>query len=51
MHGYLVEPEAPLDANNWPTPLDDVLAARLRVALRDILQECIRFARTRRRNP
>ncbi|HEV8444795.1 MAG TPA: N-formylglutamate deformylase [Steroidobacteraceae bacterium] len=51
MQGYLVEPDAPLDAYNWPTPLDDVLAARLRVALRDILQECIRFARTRRRNP
>lgn len=51
MRGYLVEPDAPLDATNWPAPLDDVLAARLRVVLRDILQECIRFARSRRRSP
>ncbi len=29
---------------NWPVPLDDVHAARLRVALRDILDACINFA-------
>ncbi len=51
MHGYLTEPDAPLDVHNWPAPLDDVLAARLRVVLRDILGECIRFARSRRRSP
>jgi formiminoglutamase len=48
MHGYLHEPDDPLDAANWPAALDDALAARLRVALRDILQACIAFANTRR---
>lgn len=43
MRGYLREPENP-DESNWPTPLDDVLAARLRVALRDILEACMTFA-------
>ena len=33
---------------NWPAPLDDVLAARLRVALRDVLDACIAFARPAR---
>jgi hypothetical protein len=37
-----------LNKNNWPVPLDDVLAARLRVALRDILGACIAFAQARR---
>ena len=48
MHGYLTEPGAPLGPHNWPAPLDDVLAARLRVVLRDVLQECIAFAQHRR---
>jgi len=48
MHGYLNEPAAPLNKNNWPAPLEDALAARLRVALRDILGACIAFADARR---
>jgi N-formylglutamate deformylase len=48
MRGYLHEPEGPLNKNNWPAALDDVLAARLRVALRDILDACIAFANARR---
>ncbi|HET9863242.1 MAG TPA: N-formylglutamate deformylase [Steroidobacteraceae bacterium] len=48
MRGYLHEPHGHLDKANWPAPLDDVLAARLRVALRDILGACIEFARARR---
>jgi N-formylglutamate deformylase len=47
MRGYLHEAEAP-DEQNWPTPLDDLLAARLRVALRDILEACMTFARGHR---
>jgi N-formylglutamate deformylase len=43
MRGYLQEP-ARLDERNWPAPLDDLRAARLRVALRDILSACIHFA-------
>jgi N-formylglutamate deformylase len=43
MRGYLREP-ASLDERNWPAPLDDALAARLRVALRDILSASIQFA-------
>jgi formiminoglutamase len=49
MHGYLNEPSKPLNRANWPAPVDDALAARLRVALRDILQACIAFAHSRRR--
>jgi formiminoglutamase len=49
MHGYLNEPSKPLNRANWPAPVDDALAARLRVALRDILQACIVFAHSRRR--
>jgi N-formylglutamate deformylase len=47
MSGYLHEPPG-LNKNNWPAPLDDALAARLRVALRDILDACIAFAERRR---
>jgi N-formylglutamate deformylase len=43
MRGYLVEPEL-LDETTWPAPLDDGLAARLRVALRDILDACIQLS-------
>lgn len=42
MRGYLAEP-AHLDENTWPPPLDDVRAARLRVALRDAFTECIHY--------
>jgi formiminoglutamase len=47
MRGYLREPEDALTRANWPAPLDDVRAARLRVALRDILDACILFTRSR----
>ena len=43
MRGYLREP-AHLDELSWPAPLDDLIAAPLRVALRDILDACIAFA-------
>jgi len=48
MSGYLNEPAAALNKANWPAPLDDALAARLRVALRDILDACVAFANARR---
>jgi formiminoglutamase len=43
MRGYLHEPDE-FTAEKWPAPLDDGHAARLRVALRDILDACIAFA-------
>ena len=43
MRGYLHEP-AQFTEENWPAPLDDAHAARLRVALRDCFAECLRFA-------
>jgi formiminoglutamase len=43
MRGYLREPEH-LSEETWPAMLDDVLAAPLRVVLRDILDACIAFA-------
>jgi N-formylglutamate deformylase len=43
MCGYLQEPPI-FDEHTWPAPLDDLRAARLRVALRDILSACLRFA-------
>jgi N-formylglutamate deformylase len=49
MNGYLHEPPGLLNKSNWPMPLDDALAARLRVALRDILDACIAFAEQRRK--
>jgi len=51
MRGYLLEPEDALGPANWPVPLDDVIAAPLRVALRDILDACITFAYARRSAP
>ena len=51
MRGYLTEPEGALNKHNWPAPLDDIRAARLRVALRDILTACITFARPARSGP
>jgi formiminoglutamase len=44
MRGYLHEP-ARLTEQNWPAPLDDVHAARLRIALRDCFADCISFVR------
>jgi formiminoglutamase len=43
MRGYLHEPDE-FTEDTWPAPLDDGHAARLRVALRDILDVCIAFA-------
>jgi len=50
MRGYLHEPQE-VNKNNWPAPLDDLLAARLRVALRDVFDACIAFANSRRNVP
>jgi formiminoglutamase len=44
MRGYLHEPEGTLDEHNWPASLEDAHAATLRVALRDILDACVKFA-------
>jgi len=44
MRGYLQEPPGTLSERNWPAPLDDAHAATLRVALRDILDHCLKFA-------
>jgi len=44
MRGYLHEPEDALHENNWPASLEDAHAATLRVALRDILDACVKFA-------
>jgi N-formylglutamate deformylase len=44
MRGYLHEPKESFNEHNWPTPLDDAHAATLRVALRDILDACLKFA-------
>lgn len=43
MRGYLQEP-AVLTPENWPAPLDEDLAARLRKPLADMLQACIAFS-------
>ena len=45
MRGYLHEPDEKLTEANWPAPLEDAHAATLRVALRDILDACVNFAR------
>ena len=44
MRGYLYEPKGALNEHNWPAMLDDAHAATLRVALRDILDVCLKFA-------
>ena len=44
MRGYLHEPTEPLNEHNWPATLEDAHAATLRVALRDILDTCLKFA-------
>jgi N-formylglutamate deformylase len=44
MRGYLDEPKGALNEHNWPAALDDAHAATLRVALRDILDSCLKFA-------
>jgi N-formylglutamate deformylase len=44
MRGYLFEPAEPPNEHNWPASLEDAHAATLRVALRDILDSCVKFA-------
>jgi N-formylglutamate deformylase len=44
MRGYLHEPKDAFNEHNWPAPLEDAHAATLRVALRDILDTCLKFA-------
>jgi formiminoglutamase len=44
MRGYLHEPKDSFNEHNWPAPLEDAHAATLRVALRDILDSCLKFA-------
>ena len=44
MRGYLHEPSDAINEHNWPASLEDTHAATLRVALRDILDACMRFA-------
>ena len=44
--GYMAEP-AGIDASNWPTPLDPLLARPVRATLQQVLQACIDFARHR----
>jgi N-formylglutamate deformylase len=43
MRGYLHEPET-VNPHTWPATLEDAHAATLRVALRDILDTCVKFA-------
>lgn len=42
--GYMREPD-PVNADNWPTPYDEVFAAPMRAALEKILTACVEFAR------
>lgn len=44
MQTYLVEPATALHELNWPPAFDAARAARLVVALRAVLEECLRFA-------
>lgn len=44
MRAYLAEPEGALHERNWPPAFDAARAARLAVALRTVLEECLRFA-------
>jgi N-formylglutamate deformylase len=43
--GYIDEPDEPNEAN-WPTPYDPLRAAALREPLSQVLQACLRFARS-----
>jgi N-formylglutamate deformylase len=42
--GYLREPEAAVDADNWPSPWDEGFAAPMRAALKSVLGACLAFA-------
>jgi N-formylglutamate deformylase len=44
--GYMADPdEAPTEAD-WPAPYDPGCAAPMRAALTDVLEACLRFARS-----
>lgn len=43
--GYLHEPRGALTPDNWPAPYDPALAEPLRAVLKDVLIECVTFAR------
>jgi N-formylglutamate deformylase len=42
--GYMPDPAAPLDENNWPTAFDRAFAAPMRMTLTAILTACLAFA-------
>jgi N-formylglutamate deformylase len=44
--GYMHEPLGPVNADNWPSPYDEVTARPMRAALRLILESCLRFVDT-----
>jgi formiminoglutamase len=43
---YMREPAHTVNADNWPTPYDEVMAGPMRAALRVVLQSCLRFVDT-----
>jgi formiminoglutamase len=43
--GYIDEPQTPTP-DNWPTPYDEVRAAKLRAVLKNILGACLTFAKS-----
>ena len=43
---YMLEPDPPLGAANWPSPYDPARAAVLAALLREILATCLTFARS-----
>lgn len=45
IRGYMVEPDAPTP-DNWPTAWSEDVAAPLAAILRDVLQNCLDFARS-----
>jgi N-formylglutamate deformylase len=44
IRGYMIEP-SPITPNNWPTPIQPLLALSLTQSLTAILQACLAFAR------
>lgn len=46
---YMREPIGPVHEQEWPTPYDETVAARMRTTLTEILKTCIRFTKSRER--
>lgn len=44
--GYMREPDVPGQSDNWPTLYDPDFAAPMRAVLKDILETCIRWAKS-----